>query len=263
MSFFKDIAGGVEKAQAQFLGPTYNYASKIRSPSELGMSADGNLDALRNDVDGIINYTEVLVTGKGKGSTTGKPLGNRFYLKTGGKCCPNPKYDISGNHDGCKTSPVDRYVYVNNIPTGSIPFISDMTGQSFSMFRGLVPGTIENVGQLNPIGIFGGFMQGENPPCTKLKLKDSKNRSGFHVANSDISDLDPCNWKEGINPISKVPRKGCAPNQGFKNMNDILSGKKSINGKVLKLKENPLANLYNLGFGALIVYILFHLIKKN
>jgi hypothetical protein len=262
MSFFKDIAGGVEKAQSQFLGPTYNYASKIRSPQELGMSAAGNLDALGRDVAGIINYTEVLVTGKGKGSTTGKPLGNRFYLKTGGKCCPKPKYDKDGNQDGCKTSPVDRYVYVNNIPTGSIPFISDMTGQSFSMFRGLVPGTIENVGQLNPIGIFGGFMQGENPPCSKLKLKDSKGRSGFYVANADISDLDPCNFG-GRNPISGKRRNGCAPNQGFRNMNEILSGKKPINNEVLKLKENPLANLYNLGFGAFVIYILFHLMKKN
>ena len=27
--FFKDIAGGVEKAQAGFLGPTNNYAKQI------------------------------------------------------------------------------------------------------------------------------------------------------------------------------------------------------------------------------------------
>ena len=46
-------------------------------------------------------------------------------------------------------------------------------------------------------------------------------------------------------------------------MNDILSGKRPINSEVLKLKENPLANLYNLGFGAFIIYILFHLMKKN
>ena len=262
MSFFKDIAGGVEKTQAQFLGPTYNYASKIKSPQELGMSSKGNLGALAKDVAGIINYTEVLVSGTGRGSTTGRPLGNRFYLKTGGKCCPNPKYDKNGNHDGCKSSPVDRYVYVNNIPTGSIPFISDMTGQSFATFRGLVPGTIENVGQLNPIGIFGGFMQGENPPCRKLNLKDSNNKSGFYVADADISDLDPCNFG-GKNPVSGRRRKGCAPNQGFRNMNEILSGNKILNKQILKLKKNPLANIYNLGFGALLMYILFHLMKKN
>ena len=31
----------------------------------------------------------------------------------------------------------------------------------------------------------------------------------------------------------------------------------------LKLEKNPLANLYNLGFGALLIYILFHFLRKT
>lgn len=260
MAFFKDIAGGVEKVQAEFLGPTYNYASKIRTPDELGMSSAGNLGALSRDVAGIINYTNVLVSGKGRGTTVGKPLGNKFYLKTGGKCCPNPIMK-DGKKVGCKSSPVTRYLYVNNVPTGSIPFISEATGLAFGEFRGLVPGTIENIGQINPIGIFGGFMQGETPPCRKLKLKDSNGKSGLHVADSDIRDLDPCNWG-GRNPVSGVRRSGCA--QGFENMNKILSGDiHEFKEKVLKLKNNPLANLYNLGFGVFVLYIFYHLMMKK
>ena len=30
-NFFNEIAGGAEKMQAQFLGPTYNYAKNIAS----------------------------------------------------------------------------------------------------------------------------------------------------------------------------------------------------------------------------------------
>ena len=29
-NFFNEVAGGAEKMQAQFLGPTYNYAKNIR-----------------------------------------------------------------------------------------------------------------------------------------------------------------------------------------------------------------------------------------
>ena len=85
-SFFKDIAGGVEKAQAGFLGPTYNYAKQIKAPGELGMSGDGNMGALARDVAGLINYTEVLTTGKSRAQRTSGPLGNKFFLKTEGKC---------------------------------------------------------------------------------------------------------------------------------------------------------------------------------
>ena len=50
--------------QAQFLGPTYNYAKNIRSPNDMGMSGDGNMSALAKDIAGIIAYTQLLVEGK-------------------------------------------------------------------------------------------------------------------------------------------------------------------------------------------------------
>ena len=34
-------------------------------------------------------------------------------------------------------------------------------------------------------------MQGTNPKCRKLNLKDDKGRSGYYVADADIADLDP------------------------------------------------------------------------
>ena len=41
-NFFNEIAGGAEKMQAQFLGPTYNYAKNIASPNDMEMSGDGS-----------------------------------------------------------------------------------------------------------------------------------------------------------------------------------------------------------------------------
>jgi len=265
-SFFKDMAAGGEKLQAQFLGPTYNYAKQIKSPTELNMSSKGTLPQLSADIAGIINYTEVLVAGNSKAQRnftgnpkTTKPLGNSFYLETGGQCT-KPNGNLT-----------KRYVFVNNIPTGSIPFISSATGGNLPEFRGLVPGTIENLGHMNPLALFGGFMQGTNPKCQQLSLKATAGGSHKYVANADISNLDAClfaNGKtSGTNPIGKGTKQentktGCAV--GFKNMNDIMHGLKDRFGEdIVGLEKNPLANLYNLGFSTFLIYLMYRLIQKS
>ena len=244
-NFFNDVAGGAEKMQAEFLGPTYNYAKNIKSPNDRGMSGDGNMGALAKDITGIIAYTQLLVEGKGNANKKGTPLGNKFYLKTGGQCT---------SKDGNKH---DRYIFVNNVPTGSLPIISNATGQAFGDFRGLIPGTIGNVGEINPLAIFKGFMQGKDPKCRKLGLKDDKGRRGYYVADADIADLDPCLFG-GRNPVSGNRYSGCA--SGFENMNDIIN---KIKDEIPKLQKNPLANVYNLGFGAFVIYLMYNLIRKH
>ena len=246
--FFKDIAGGIENAQAGFLGPTYNYAKQIKAPSELGMSGDGNMGALARDVAGLINYTEVLVSGKSRAQRTSGPLGNKFYLKTGGQC----KSSDGQLHD--------RWLFVNNVPTGTIPFISTLTGSAMGEMRGLVPGTIENLGELNPLALFGGFMQGTNPKCRKLTLKGDSGKRNMYVADADIANLSPCLFG-GTNPVSGKKMNGCA--SGFQNMNDIISGlKKTFDGDET-LEHNPLAKVYNVGFSVLLVYLMYHLVMKS
>ena len=246
--FFKDIAGGIENAQAGFLGPTYNYAKQIKAPDELGMSGDGNMGALARDVAGLINYTEVLTTGKSRAQRTSGPLGNKFYLKTGGQC----KSSDGQLHD--------RWLFVNNVPTGTIPFISTLTGSAMGDMRGLVPGTIENLGELNPLALFGGFMQGTNPKCRKLGLKSDDGKRNLYVADADIANLSPCLWG-GKNPVSGKSMGGCA--SGFQNMNDIISGlKKTFDGDET-LEHNPLAKVYNVGFSVLLVYLMYHLVMKS
>ncbi len=247
--FFKDIAGGVENAQAGFLGPTYNYAKQIKPPKEIGMSGDGNLGALGRDVNGLVNYTKMLVEGGGDASRVDGPLGNKFFLKTGGQC----KSSDGKLHE--------RWIYVNNVPTGTIPFISSMTGGAMGNFRGLVPGTVENLGHLNPLALFGGFMQGTNPKCRKLNLKSDDGKRGLYVADADIANLNPCLFSGSRNPVSGKKLSGCA--DGFQNMNDIINGIKTTFGHDLTLQDNPLAKVYNIGFSALLLYLMYHLVTKS
>ena len=71
------------------------------------MSGKGTMGALAKDIAGLTSYTQLLVEGRGNAKIGGAPLGNRFFLKTGGKCKPV----------GSKQT-TDRYFYVDNSPTG-------------------------------------------------------------------------------------------------------------------------------------------------
>jgi len=148
-----------------------------------------------------------LVTGRGKASSTGKPLGDKFFLKTFATCKDKSSGEV-----------VDRYVYVNNIPDGSIPFISDGMNMNFSEFEGLVPGTMSNLSAMNPMLIFQAFMSGSQPECQEITLETvdvNNNRSSEirHVTTVDIQNLNPCSFPNKTNPIS-----GLKCREAFTNM---------------------------------------------
>ena len=159
---------------SSLLGPSYDYWKSIKQPEEMGMSPGFSLSALANNVDGLLSYVEVLISGTGNASVTGKPLGNKFFLKTTGQCSKTTvekwkkerdedeawekEYNEVDNKLGAKEitedqaskvknalneqkakrdeergqakQQVDRWIYVNNIPDGSIPFISSEIGRA-------------------------------------------------------------------------------------------------------------------------------------
>lgn len=245
-NIFKDIENDVKKVEEDLLGPTYQYYKYISTPVEIGMSDDPNLGALVNDVSGLINYVQLLVSGDGPGSTTGKPLGNQFFLKTGAKC-----KDI-------KTGNIEtRYLYVNNIPTGRIPFISSGLGVNFSMFKGLVPAILEDLDEINPFEIFQGFTMGSTPDCQALTMEttpssqnNNQTRQTEFVANADIKNMEPCLFtlNRGVNPITK---KRCR--EAFTNYRNTISHSK------------PHDFIYNLYLGIIClfaIYIIYQVFKK-
>ncbi len=263
--FFSKAAGGVENLQKDFLGETYPYHKNINTPGELGMSGKGDMGTLARNVAGIVNYTEVLVSGTGRGSKTGKPLGNKFFLKTGGSC--EPKGYIKSNGKVVETgggNSTTRHVYINNQPDGSIPFISSGSGANFSEFRGLIPGIIGNIGHINPVEIMGGFTEKGNPPCYKITMPtiNAKNRRGTqseYVSKSDIANMNGCSFPGGYNPITKKRQSGCK--QGFDIMQNYINKEKE-NTKTIKPSKDPVVNIYNAGFGLLLMYLLLRVMKK-
>ena len=112
------------------------------------MSKDGNLGALGNDAVAMVKYVEFLIAGGGASLVDG-PIGDRFFLRTGAKC-----------RDTATGKPVTRSLFVDNIPSGHIPFISEGLGENFSSLEGLLPGTLFGLGNINPLAIFQAFMVG-------------------------------------------------------------------------------------------------------
>jgi len=242
-NIFEDVLQNANTVQDKLLGPTYPYYKNIRTPSEIGMSSDGTLSALGGDINGLIQYVEVLVSGNSRASATGGPLGNKFFLQTGAKC-----------QDTASNQQVDRYIYVNNVPEGNIPFISSGLGVNFSEFKGLIPGSLGNLNVLNPFTIMQSFLSGSTPPCQELTMQtiDINNNSSSEthfVTLVDIQNMDPCSFSNGQNPITNVKCK-----ETFKNNDEYEN---------IELPSDPLAQIYYFSLTCVGLYIFYKFMQKS
>jgi len=252
-NLFSQITNGVENVEQKFLGPTYSYYKNIKTPSEIGMTDTGTLKALGDDINGLIQYVEVLVSGNSGASATGGPLGNKFFLQTAQKCaatntCTNPK-------DASTCQKVDRFIYVDNVPAGNIPFISQGLGVNFSEFKGLIPGTISNLNVLNPLVLLQSFTSGATPLCQEITMEtitpdNLKSNETHYVTLSDIKNMDPCIFSNKTNPLT-----GATCKETFQN--------NSYNTSQPFLPEDPLVQLYFASLAGVGLYILCRLMEKS
>jgi hypothetical protein len=215
--------------QDKLLGPSYPYYENIKSPSQLGMSDSGTMKQLGKNIDGLIQYVEVLVSGTSGASKTGQPLGNKFFLNTGGKC-----------NDVATKTQQDRYIYINNVPNGDIPFISSAMGQNFKDFRGLIPGIMSDLNVLNPFDITQAFMAGSNPDCKKIKLQTIDNNNQKSSESHYLTLVDIKNQK----------------------LKESFTSGIADNSEEIKLPNDPVAQLYFAGLAGLSIYVLYRLMNK-
>jgi len=238
---FKEVLTDAKATKEKYFGQDYPYYKYIKTPDDLGMSSKGSLKALGKDIDGLIEYVDVLVTGKSKASATGKPLGNKFFIKTGAKC-----------QDKDTGEEKDRYVYINNIPMGNIPFISSGMGVNFSEFRGLIPGTISNLNAFNPAGLFQAFLEGSKPKCQPITMEiiDINNNISTetqYVTTVDVRNMDPCSFKDKTNPVTKNKCK-----ETFENIKYNFS-----------LPDDPIVQAFFASFGIFGIYLFYKILSKN
>ena len=242
-NFFEDALDNVDALQQRLLGPNYEYWRQVNTPAEIGMSSSGSLGALATDVRGLVAYVQMLVTGGGSASKSGRPLGNKFFLETGGTCL----------EEGTNRK-ASRNIYINNVPDGSIPFISSGLGMNFGDFKGLIPGLMSNAGRINPLSIFQAFMQKSEPPCRAVTLEtidvnNNVSRETRHVATSDLQSMSPCSFPNRINPITNRP---CV--EAF-----TESHENPRQQSMLEIPDDPVAQAYYACVGALALYLIYRL----
>jgi hypothetical protein len=244
-NMFEDVLHNAKAVEEKLIGPDYPYYKYIKNPSQLGMSGDGSLTQLGHDIDGLINYVNLLVSGQGSASTTGQPLGNKFFLQTGGKC-----------KDKATGQDVDRFIYIDNVPAGNSPLISSGLGVSFSEFKGLIPGTISNLNAFNPMTMFQAFLSGSKPDCQEVTMEtidiyNNRSTETHFVTLVDLGNLDPCIFPNKTNPYTD-PVNVCK--ETFSNMQPYLS---------YKIPDDNLTKLYFASLGVLGVYIVYKVMAKN
>lgn len=169
----------------------YSYSPYIATPGSLGISDNGSTDTLDKDIKGLIAYTEVLTKGTGIASTTGKPLGNKYFMTASSKCT-----------DTVSKEKKDKYIYINNVPEGQ--------------YAGLLPGLITSVAKIDPMSIISAAFDTSNNDCKEITLEtiDCNNGRSYethYVAVSDITNdglVDvPDKRKQGFQGMSppKMP----------------------------------------------------------
>lgn len=252
-NIFQEVLTDVEGVQDKLLGPTYPYYKNIKNPSQIGMSDNGTLQQTAQDINGLIQYVELLVTGNSQASATGGPLGNKFFLQTGAKCAATDKCSNPNDSSTCES--VDRYIYVDNVPQGNIPFISSGLGVDFSEFKGLIPGAMGNLNVLNPFAIMRAFMSGSTPPCQEITMQtiDVNNNSSSetnYVTLTDIQSMDPCTFSNGKNPVTGASCQETFQTGVGKDASPVMS-------------DDPMDQLYFASLGLIGLYILYRFMEKS
>jgi hypothetical protein len=170
--------------------PSYSFADELKGPSELGIQRDGSFKQVANAIAGINYYADAIGFGeptaysniRGGAFSDQKPLGIRFFVKTGKKC----------------TNGQDMYEYIDTIPKGDLMgkrVPNELRKMGLPQLRGLAPGIMEDaVGALNPIPLVRAATNGGGPqPCKLLRARVGSEEWPYVRSRKDPSQV----WIKG------------------------------------------------------------------
>lgn len=248
---FQQSLGNEEKESN--IETDYPYYKYIKTPTAIGMSDKGSLSQMGKNITGLISYVDVLVSGNSKASSTGRPLGNKYFFNTGGKCM-----DTSTDQE------VDRYVYINNVPMGNIPLISSGMGVNFSEFKGLIPGTISNLNAFDPSALMRSFLEGSKPDCQEITMEtidiyNNKSTESHFVTTIDVNNMDPCAFSNKTNPNTRAK---CV--ETFSNIKNQLNvNNYECVDHHFKIPNDPIIQAYFASLGLFGIYMLYKFMIKT
>tara|TARA_B100000902_G_scaffold53926_2_gene60663 strand:+ start:23 stop:760 length:738 start_codon:yes stop_codon:yes gene_type:complete len=219
----------------------YKYQDYINQPNEVGITSKGSIKQVKKNIRGLGEYAKLLISGGGKASKTGQPLGPQFFLRTKQNCMTT---------EGAEAT---RYVYVNHKPTGKGSFVSSAFGSNTSGAGGLIPGILGNLSTVNPGAVFTAFSESTKPECTELRMpvtptenNDFKEEETQYVTINDIKSMDPC-WFTLNNETNTETGVSC---EGFTNIHNMQD-------------SDCFVTLFYGSLGIVGLYLLFKFMQKN
>ena len=199
-SLWKDIDGGASTVTTDILGPAYSYSDNIPGPSAKGIGTDGTFGQVFTNLGAITDYVKIMITGD-------PPLGNAYYVNTGGTCVAP---------DGSTQS---RFNFINNVSSGSNLVPQGLNELSFlsSDLNGLIPGIVGDIEGLDPLYMFNALTADGNPPCACYKCNVTTGTPYQFLTPSLSPDFD-------TNSCSQVDASLCAaPKESFTTMTSMSS----------------------------------------
>lgn len=167
------IWSNLENSGTEMTGPSYSYSDNIPGPSSLGVGSNGTFGQVSTNLAAVETYVKGMVTGD-------PPLGDRFFVNTGGTCTA-----IDG-------SVQSRYNYINNIPGGGSPpaGLQDLSFLSNDL-RGLIPGIMEDIEGLDPYYLFTAMTADGAPACDCYTCQVTSGSDSYFLTTSMSPDFDP------------------------------------------------------------------------
>lgn len=162
-----------ESILKDYMGENYSYTSNIKTPSNMGVNHSANIFQIPKNINAIKKYTDYLAK---------EPhMGSNYFVKSG--------YCGSESVNECKGQP--RWMFIRNIPTGNIPCTNVKTNM-----KGLIPGLLEDINDINPLEIIMNTMgKGSvvSNKCVKRTEKvGTKNSSEFQTKCAPVAKKASC-----------------------------------------------------------------------
>jgi len=188
------------------LGPHYNFADQLSTPSEIGIHRSGWVPHVLTAAGGLNYYVDAI--GFGESTMFAKymdmnqrPLGLRFFINTGQKC----------------SNGADMHEYINTVPNGMGGKVEDtVRGQLGVGLRGLAPGIMEDANEaMNPAHIFKAVIDSGYAKCKKVTLPvgDENGRISSPFDSSDVWIKEPSAHRHVRDGQHKGVSGGSKPHQ--------------------------------------------------
>jgi hypothetical protein len=193
----------------------FDFNAAIPGPSELGVSSDGKLSQIGINSGALSGYVDILLSGKAnsftkrmlnsKGRTSKiKPIGARFFSDSIRKCqWTNPITNETRN--------VTISEFVDMVPRGVA--LGETVGKKLQdsgmSMRGIVPGVLEDITQINPSLIFKAANSTNSNKCILVQAPVNKRINNTLSSKSNHSDLPYLsNGEPDWNEINKLCNQG-------------------------------------------------------